>query len=87
MLDAGKRILVNNFIFKIFISNATTNFTHLTDNLESNSDKLSIDQKEELSSSRPLCYWNDAVSENCKNEGMYNANPCNTPWNLKQLET
>ena len=64
------------------ISNTTTNFTHLTDNLESNSDKLSIDHKEELSSSRPLCNRNDAVSENCKNEDMYNAsnisNPCDT---------
>ena len=62
----------------------------MTDNLESNSDKLSIDQKEELSSSRPLCYWNDAVSENCKNEGMYNAsninNPCDTPSILNNLK-
>ena len=61
----------------------------MTDNLESNSDKLSIDHKEELSSSRPLCNRNDAVSENCKNEDMYNAsnisNPCDTPSILNKL--
>ena len=55
----------------------------MTDNLESNSDKLSIHLKEKLSSSRSLCNGNDAVSENCKNEDMYNAsnirNPCGTP--------
>ena len=43
---------------------------------------ISIDHKEELYSSRPLCNKNDAVSENCKNEDMYNAsnisNPCDT---------
>ena len=61
----------------------------MTDNLESNSDKLSIDQKEELSSSRPLYNRNDVVSENCKNEDMYNAskinNPRDIPSRLKEL--
>ena len=51
----------------------------MTDNLENNSDKLSIDQKEELSSHRPLCNRNDAVSEYCKNEDMYNAGNINDP--------
>ena len=62
----------------------------MTDNLESNSDKLSIDHKEELSSSRPLCNRNDAASENCKNEDIYNAsnisNPCDTPSILNKLK-
>ena len=62
----------------------------MTDNLESNSDKLSINQKEELSSSRPLYNRNDVVSENCKNEDMYNAskinNPCDIPCILKKLK-
>ena len=65
-------------------------FTHLTDNIESNSDKLNIDQKEQLSSSRPLCNRNDAVSENYKNENTYNAsninNPCDTPSILNKLK-
>ena len=62
----------------------------MTDNLESNSDKLRIDHKEELSSSRPLCDRNEAVSENCKNEDIYNAsnisNPCDTPSILNKLK-
>ena len=62
----------------------------MTHNLESNSDNLSIDQKEELPSSRPLCYRNDAVSENYKNENTYKAsninNPCDTPSILNKLK-
>ena len=62
----------------------------MTHNLESNSDNLSIDQKEELPSSRPLCYRNDVVSENYKNENTYNASninsPCDTPSILNKLK-
>ena len=62
----------------------------MTDNLESNRDKLNKDHKEELSSSRSLRNRNDAVSENCKNEDMYNASdissPCDTPSTLKKLK-
>ena len=62
----------------------------MTDNLESNRDKLSIAHKEELSSSRPFCNRNDAVSKNCKNEDMYNTsnirNPCDTLYILNKLK-
>ena len=93
LLDAGKQILANNLIFNLnnfFMSNGTTNLTHLTNNLESNNDKLTMDQKKELSSSRPLCNRNDAVPENCKNEDMYNTsninNPCDAPSILNNLK-
>lgn len=52
----------------------------MTDDLdESNSGNLSIDQKEELSSCRPLCNRNNAVSENCKNEDIRSASNINNP--------
>ena len=62
----------------------------MSNNLESSSDKLSIDEKEKFS--RRFCYRNNNVSENCNNEDMYNAgninDTCDTPsilknWKLK----
>ena len=90
ILGDGFQPITLFLIQKFFISNATTSFCHLTNNLEIKSDKLSLDQKEELSSSRPLCNRNDGVSGNCKNEDMFNVitinNPCDTPSILNKLK-
>ena len=59
----------------------------MTDNLETNSGKLSKDQKEELSSSRSLCNRNDVLSKNCKNKVMYNASNINNPCLYNKLKS
>ena len=59
----------------------------MTDNLETNSGKLSKDQKEELSSSRSLCNRNDVLSKNCKNKVMYNASNINNPRLYNKLKS
>ena len=58
-LDSGRWILAKNFIFNL--NNFLYQIQHY--NLRSNSDELSVYQKEEFSSSKPSCNRNDAVSE------------------------
>lgn len=90
MLDTGKRILFN-FVFNL------NNFLYLilqpillVGPITLKVIVTNIDQKDELSSFRPLFNRNDAMSENFKNEDMYNTgniyDPCDTLSILNKLK-
>ena len=90
LLDTGKRILFN-FVFNL------NNFLYLilqpillVGPITLKVIVTNIDQKDELSSFRPLFNRNDAMSENFKNEDMYNTgniyDPCDTLSILNKLK-